>query len=262
MDYKNKVVIVTGGEAGIGKAIVSKLNSLSASVVSLDVHAEDEKDEQGIRHMSCDISSKEQVEHTIQRIVEEYGKIDVLINNAGAARPQLLVDVDKQAPEYEIDEAAYEFLFSVNVKGLILCTQAVVKQFLDKNIKGVVVNMSSEAGMEGSGGQSLYAATKGAVNALTRSWAKELGYKGIRFVALAPGIIEKTDIRSDAFNKALAYTRHTTVDQLSPDYASGIPLGRPGYLSEIANLAAFLGSDEASYITGTIVNISGGKSRG
>lgn len=262
MNYENKVVVVTGGEAGIGKAIVNKLKTLSASVISIDVRAEDGVDMQGVDHISCDISNREQVEQAIEKILNKYGKIDVLINNAGVARPQLLVDVYKKDSRYEIDETAFQFLFDINVKGMILCTQAVVKHFLDRNIKGVVVNMSSEAGMEGSGGQSLYAATKGAVNALTRSWAKELGYKGIRFVALAPGIMEKTDIRSEAFNEALAYTRHKTVNNLAPDYASSIPLGRPGYLSEIANLAAFLGSDEASYITGTVVNISGGKSRG
>ena len=143
MNYKNKVVIVTGGEAGIGRAIADRLNSLTAAVISMDIHAKDEKDKQGIRHMPCDISSREQVEATVQRIANEYGKIDVLINNAGAARPQLLVDVDKQAPEYEINEASFQFLFDINVKGVVFCTQAVVKHFLDKKIKGVVVNMSA-----------------------------------------------------------------------------------------------------------------------
>lgn len=262
MDYQGKVVVVTGGEAGIGKAIVQRLKALSAEVISIDVHAKEETDDEGIHHYPCDISDRKQVENVIQTVAERFGRIDVLVNNAGVARPQLLVDTEGRAPQYEIDDAAFRFLFDINVRGTINCTQAVVKQFLARDIAGVVVNMSSEAGMEGSGGQSLYAATKGAINALTRSWAKELGYKGIRFVALAPGIIEKTDIRSDAFNEALAYTRHTTVDKLSPNYASSIPLGRPGLLTEIANVAAFLGSDEASYITGTVVNISGGKSRG
>ncbi|MDO4473941.1 MAG: sorbitol-6-phosphate dehydrogenase subunit [Eubacteriales bacterium] len=262
MDYKDKVALVTGGEAGIGKAIVNKLNSLSASVISMDIHSKEGRDPEGIDHITCDISNKEQVNNAIQKIIDNYGKIDILINNAGVARPQLLADTCADESQYEIDEASFQFLFDINVKGTVLCTQAVVKQFLENNIKGVIVNMSSEAGMEGSAGQSLYAATKGAINALTRSWAKELGSKGIRVVALAPGIIEKTDIRSDAFNQALAYVRHTTVDHLTPDYASSIPLGRPGYLNEIANLVAFLGSDDASYITGTIVNISGGKSRG
>lgn len=91
MNYENKVVIVTGGEAGIGKSIVNKLKSLFASVISIDIHAEEGKDEQGIDHMACDISNKEQVEYTIQKIIDKYGKIDVLINNAGVARPQLLM---------------------------------------------------------------------------------------------------------------------------------------------------------------------------
>ncbi len=125
-----------------------------------------------------------------------------------------------------------------------------------------IVNVASECGQEGSIGQSLYAATKGANMALTRSWAKELGPHNIRVVAIAPGIIEKTALRTNAYNDALAYTRGTTADKLSTDYSKSIPLGREGKLSEIANLVVFLLSDRASYITGTCINISGGKSRG
>ena len=126
----------------------------------------------------------------------------------------------------------------------------------------MIVNVSSESGLEGSAGQSCYAATKAATMAFTRSWAKELGSKNIRVVAIAPGILEKTGLRTPAYNEALAYTRGTTPDQLNSDYSKSIPLGRPGRLVEVADAVTYLLSDRASYITGTCLNISGGKSRG
>ena len=116
--------------------------------------------------------------------------------------------------------------------------------------------------MEGSAGQSCYSATKGAVNGFTRSWAKELGPKGIRVVGVAPGINEPTGLTSPAYNEALAYTRGVKPDQLSTDYAKVIPLGRPGKLDDIGNLVTYLVSERSSYISGTTVNISGGISRG
>jgi sorbitol-6-phosphate 2-dehydrogenase len=123
--------------------------------------------------------------------------------------------------------------------------------------------MSSESGLEGSEGQSCYAATKAALYSLTRSWAKELGKYGVRVVALAPGILEKTALRTEAYEEALAYTRGITVEQLRKSYEKvSIPLGRVGRLSEVADLVCFLASDRASYIHGVTYNITGGKSRG
>jgi sorbitol-6-phosphate 2-dehydrogenase len=129
---------------------------------------------------------------------------------------------------------------------------------------GVIINMSSESGLEGSEGQSVYAATKNAVNSLTRSWAKELGRQGVRVVGLAPGILEATGLRTLSYESALAYTRGITVDQLRAGYSktSTIPLGRSGKLSEVANAVAFLASDRSSYIHGVTINVAGGKTRG
>jgi sorbitol-6-phosphate 2-dehydrogenase len=131
-----------------------------------------------------------------------------------------------------------------------------------KQNKGVIINVASEAGQEGSAGQSCYSATKGAVISFTRAWAKELGKNNIRVVAIAPGIMETTGLRTDAYNEALAYTRGVTVDGLSTDYSKSIPLCREGKLDEVGELVSYLASDRSSYITGTTVNISGGKSRG
>jgi sorbitol-6-phosphate 2-dehydrogenase len=127
---------------------------------------------------------------------------------------------------------------------------------------GVIVNMASESGLEGSEGQSVYAATRAAVYSLTRSWAKELGKYNIRIVGVAPGIVEATPLRSDEYERALAYTRGISVETLRSKYEqTSIPLRRSGKLSEIANTVCFLASERAGYIHGTIINISGGKSR-
>jgi sorbitol-6-phosphate 2-dehydrogenase len=129
--------------------------------------------------------------------------------------------------------------------------------------EGVIINMSSESGLEGSEGQSCYAATKAAIYSLTRSWSKELGQHGIRVVGLAPGIMEETGLRSLDYEKALAYTRGKTVEELREGYKNvSVPLGREGKLREVADLTCFLASERASYIHGTTYNISGGKSRG
>lgn len=124
--------------------------------------------------------------------------------------------------------------------------------------------MSSESGLEGSEGQSVYAATKNAVNSLTRSWAKELGKQGVRVVGVAPGIMEATGLRTIGYETALAYTRGITVEQLRPDIPKHpqILIGRSGKLSEVADLCVYLASKRSSYVHGVTVNVAGGKTRG
>jgi sorbitol-6-phosphate 2-dehydrogenase len=127
---------------------------------------------------------------------------------------------------------------------------------------GVIINMASESGLEGSEGQSVYAATKAAVYNLTRSWAKELGRHNVRVVGVAPGILEGTALRSEEYERALAYTRRITVKELRGRYKkASIPLGRSGKLFEVANTVCFLASERSGYIHGTVVNVSGGKTR-
>ena len=122
--------------------------------------------------------------------------------------------------------------------------------------------MTSESGLEGSEGQSVYAATKAAIYSLTRSWAKELGRHNIRVVGIAPGIVEATALRSDEYERAVAYTRGITVEKFREKYEQvSIPLGRSGKLGEVANTVCFLASASAGYIHGTVINVSGGKSR-
>lgn len=257
----DKVVIVTGGASGIGKHVATTLLEAGAKAVIVDMNVKTGDTLDGAYCVQCNVTDKNSVQAMADAVVKEYGRIDALVNNAGINLPRLLVDVAGEKPEYELNEESFNKMFAVNVKGVFLCAQACAKQML-KQGGGVIVNMSSESGKEGSQGQSAYSATKGAVDSFSRSWAKELGKYNIRVLACAPGIMEATGLRTAAYNEALAYTRGCKPEELSTDYSKVIPMGRDGKLDEVGDLVAYLVSDRASYIAGTTINISGGKSRG
>jgi sorbitol-6-phosphate 2-dehydrogenase len=269
IDLTGKSGIVTGAASGIGKAIVSRLLDAGASVIITDINENQGmtavKEFTGIykyRNISFikgDISQKPDVEVMIKQAKENYGKVDFLVNNAGILIPRLLVDPEGKE---EITGEIFDRMIAVNQKGSLFCAQAVAREMLKDGVKGIIVNVTSESGLEGSEGQSVYASTKAALYSFTRSWAKELGRYGIRVVGVAPGILESTALRSPEYERALAYTRGVTVEELRKSYEKvSIPLGRVGTLEEVASVVCFLISDLASYITGTVINISGGKSR-
>lgn len=260
ISLKDKVVVITGGSSGIGKSIAGSMRECSAQTIVIDLTIPSEKMER-VTYYACDVSDGLEVRRTIQQIIEAFGTIDVLVNNAGINKPRLLVDIYGKDSNYVLTEEVYDQIVGVNQKGVFLCSQAAAEVMVKKR-SGVIINISSESGMEGSLGQSCYAATKGAVNSFTLSWAKELGPSNIRVVGVAPGINEKTGMTSPELYEAFAYTRNVPIEQLDTGYEKAIPLGRLGKLSEIGQLTAFLASDLASYITGTTINISGGKSRG
>lgn len=268
LGMENKIVIVTGGASGIGKACCEGFAEVGAKVVIADIN---EKDGAGAveeltarfggEHIfsTVDVTSKESVESMVKAVLDTFERIDVLVSNAGINVPRLLVDPDGKE---ELTEEIWDKVVAINQKGSFLCAQAVVRELLKNENGGVVINMASEAGMEGSEGQSVYAATKAAIYNMTRSWAKELGRHNIRVVGVAPGILEATALRSVEYERALAYTRGITVKQLRDCYEKvSVPLGRSGKLREVANTVCFLASDRAAYITGTTVNVSGGKTR-
>lgn len=261
LGLENRVVIVTGGASGIGKHVADTLTAVGAKAVVVDMNVKTGDELDGAYCVQCNVTDAESVKNMANAVIEKFGKIDALVNNAGINMPRLLVDVAGERPEYELNDDSFNKMFNVNVKGVFLCAQACAKQML-KQGGGVIVNMSSESGKEGSQGQSAYSATKGAVDSFTRSWAKELGKYNIRVLACAPGIMEATGLRSPAYNDALAYTRGCKPEELSTDYSKVIPMGRDGKLDEVGDLVAYLVSDRASYIAGTTINISGGKSRG
>jgi sorbitol-6-phosphate 2-dehydrogenase len=268
IDLKGKVGIVTGGANGIGKAVTEKLLQAEATVIISDINeaqgsateCEFKKKYGNVLFIKTDVSRKADIESMVGEVKGRYGRIDFLVNNAGILIPRLLVD---PLGKEEITEDVFDRMVSINQKGAVFCAQAVAREMIKDGVKGVIINMSSESGLEGSEGQSIYASTKAALYSFTRSWAKELGKYGIRVAGVAPGILEATALRTPEYERALAYTRGITVEQLRQSYEKvSIPLGRVGRLEEVASVVAFLISDLASYITGTVINISGGKSRG
>jgi len=261
LNLTGKTIIVTGGNSGIGKHIAKELGSNGANVVVADLSVETGEGD-GVFNIKTDVTNVKSINDMVGIAVKKFGKVDGLVNNAGINIPRLLVDVYSDEHQYEVDEKAFDKMTAVNQKGIVFTTQAVVRDMVKNKTEGVIINISSESGMEGSVGQSLYSATKGATNSYTRSWAKELGKFGIKVVGIAPGINEKTGLTTPEYNEALAYTRDINVDQLDTGYEKSIPLGRVGKLDEIAYLVAFLSSEKSAYISGTVINISGGKSRG
>lgn len=262
LNLKGKVYLVTGGSSGIGEAIVLALLEEGARVANLDLMESKLKNENLI-FQKTDITDKANVKSSVLQVFKHFGTIDGLVNNAGINLPGLLDDSKNPNGEYELNEEKVDKMLSINIKGTFFLSQEVGRIFI-KNKSGVIVNMSSEAGLEGSEGQSIYAATKGAVNALTRSWAKELAKHNVRVIGIAPGIMESTGLRTLSYESALAYTRNKTIEELRAGYnnTSSVPLGRSGKLSEVADLVCYYLSERSSYITGVTTNVSGGKTRG
>ena len=268
LGLEGKVAVVTGGARGIGRAVCHGLAEVGVNNVIADIDeqggrklAVDLKKQHGGKHITTktDVTDKSSIDAMVSAALDVFGRIDILVNNAGILIPRLLVD---PAGKEELTEQIWDKMVSINQKGYYLCAQAVARAMIKSGRGGVIVNMTSESGLEGSEGQSVYAATKAAIYSMTRSWAKELGKHNIRVVGIAPGIVEATDLRSDEYELAVAYTRGITVEQFREKYEQvSIPLGRSGKLSEVADTVCFLASDRASYIHGTVINVSGGKSR-
>lgn len=267
LNLEGKTVIVTGGASGIGKAVAQEFINQGANVVVSDMNPAapelENATEENFLYAVTNVTDKASVDAMVAATVEKFGTVDALVNNAGINIPRLLVDPKNPGGEFELDEAVWDKVCDVNLKGVFFCAQAAARIMVEKG-DGVLINMSSESGLEGSEGQSVYAATKNAVNSLTRSWAKELGKLGVRVVGVAPGILEATGLRTLSYETALAYTRGITVDDLRAGYSktSTTPLGRSGKLTEVADLVCYLASEKASYIHGVTFNVAGGKTRG
>ncbi|NPD01764.1 SDR family NAD(P)-dependent oxidoreductase [Brenneria sp. hezel4-2-4] len=197
LNIKNKVIVVTGSASGIGKAIVEELLANGAQVQLADINAVEGElpHHSKLQFIKTDITDRYSVAAMVNHTLETHGRIDALVNNAGINLPRLLVDPAQEDGHYELNDDAFEKMVNVNQKGVYLMSQAVAR-IMVKQSRGVIVNISSESGLEGSEGQSCYAATKAAMYSFTRSWAKELGKHGIRVVGVAPGILEKTGRKS------------------------------------------------------------------
>jgi sorbitol-6-phosphate 2-dehydrogenase len=263
LGLQDKRVVVTGGTGGIGTVIVKELLTHGCSVLAVGRCADKGNDllnavnDSHLSFHKCDVSKSVEVKKLFQ-YVSESGGLYALVNNAGINIPRRLAD---PSGEEELSEEIWDSIIDTNQKGPFLCSQAAVKIMLKNKTSGVILNMASEAGTEGSHGQSAYAASKAALYAMSRSWAKELGEYGIRCVGLSPGVIEQTDLRSEEYDRALAYARDISGTAISSDYVRSIPLRRVGTLQEVADSVAFLISSRAGYVHGTVLNLTGGKSR-
>ncbi|MBX3637259.1 MAG: beta-ketoacyl-ACP reductase [Rubrivivax sp.] len=233
MRLKDRICIVTGAAQGIGAATVAKLAAEGATVVACDRRAQDVPG--AALALAVDVTDRAAVDAMVAEVLARFGRVDVLVNNAGITKDARLVKMTIEQFDAVID---------VNLRGVFHCTQAVAPQMLEPG-SGVILNASSVVGIYGNFGQTNYAASKFGVIGFTKTWARELGPKGVRVNAVAPGFIE-TPILATIPDKVLQHMREQ------------VPLQRLGKPEEIASVYAFLASDEASYINGAVIEVSGG----
>ncbi len=249
---KERVVIVTGAAAGIGRATALRFAAEGARVAAWDVsdRGADELVEQigaagGEGFFSAvNVADGEAVAAAVQAVVERWGRIDVLVNNAGILRDSQLVKWRDGEVVSTMSDEDFDAVIAVNLKGVFLCTRAVAPHMIEAG-RGVILSASSVVGLYGNFGQTNYAATKAGVINMTRGWARELGRYGIRANAVAPGFIATEMVRSMP-ERALA------------GMLGRIPLARLGEPEEIAEAYVWLASDAASFVSGTVLSVDGG----
>ena len=243
--HDSRVVVITGGSRGIGRAIALTFAQEDARIIILHYDPDEEAVQEtlnllgkkGIEAEShkIDVSKKDQVDELFSRLIERYGRIDVLINNAGITRDAFFM---------RMTEEQWDTVLQVNLKSVFNCTQAVIRSMM-KNRQGHIVNISSVVGQIGNIGQANYAASKAGIMGLTKSVAREVASRGIHVNAVAPGFIE---------------TEMTAVlpEKVKEGFLAQIPFGRMGRAEEVAEVVYWLCSDGASYLTGQVIHVNGG----
>ena len=243
MKLKGKVAAITGGARGIGHSTAVKFAAEGAKVAVCDINPElIEQTLQEIRSTGgeadgyqVDVTNKEQIAAMVKAVMAKWGRIDCVVNNAG-------IVMDAQLKN--MSDMQFDTVIDVNLKGVYNCTRAVVDVMIAQQ-SGVILTTSSIVGLYGNFGQTNYAASKFAVIGMTKTWARELGRKGIRAIAVCPGFIA-TPILSKMPEDVLQ------------GMAKKVPNGRLGTPEEVANVFAFLASDDASYINGAVISVDGG----
>ena len=244
MDFKNKTAVITGGSRGIGLAIAKKLAEGGANIAVLYVGDESEGaaakaelEQYGtkVEQYFCDVSDFEKSKAVSEQVIEEFGKVDILINNAGITRDKLVLNME---------ESDFNAVINVNLKGTFNMIKHFYKHFM-KNRGGRIVSTSSIVGLIGNAGQANYSASKAGIIGLTKSVARELAGRNVTVNAVAPGYIgtDMTNVLSDKVKETMK---------------AQIPAKRIGTPEDVANVVAFLCSDEAAYVTGEVIRVDGG----
>ncbi len=242
MELNKKVAVITGSARGLGFAIAEEFLEQGATVVVSDINQEaidsavsELKSFGEVLGVLMDVSDIGSVQSGMETIIDKYGKIDILVNNAGITKDGLLM---------RMSDSEFDSVIAVNLKGTFNATKT-VSQYMLKQRSGNIINISSVVGITGNIGQANYSASKAGVIGLTKTSAKEFAKRGIRVNAIAPGFIktDMTDALSDAAKESLQ---------------KSIPLGRLGLPLDVANAAAFLSGENASYITGQVLVVDGG----
>ncbi|AST90533.1 3-oxoacyl-ACP reductase FabG [Sutcliffiella cohnii] len=243
MRLEGKVAIITGAANGLGLEAATIFGREGAKVALVDYDKElgekraNELIASGFEaaYYQVNVAEQSEVQSMVNSVKERWGKIDILINNAGITRDSMLL---------KMDASDFQKVMDVNVNGVFHCTQAVVPHMIEQG-KGKIINTSSVSGVYGNVGQTNYAASKAAVVGMTKTWAKEFGRKGINVNAVAPGFIETNMVA-------------TVPDKVIQSLIQVIPLQRLGQPSDIANAYLYLASDESDYVNGTVLHVDGG----
>jgi acetoin reductase-like protein len=255
MRLQDKVAIVTGGAQGMGKAISLRYAGEGASVVIADRNLEGaeataQQIEQGggkAAAVAVDVRDQAQVQAMIDAAVSQFGGLDILVNNAG---------VGKIIPFLETTEADWDFMFDINCKGLLWCSQAAARQMIEQGRGGKIINLASQAGRRGEALVLAYCASKACVISMTQSMALALAPHKINVNALAPGIVDTPFW--DEVDKQFAKLLNMEIGEPKRTFVQSIPLGRIEQPDDVAGAAVFLASSDADYITQQTLNVDGG----
>ena len=241
---EKQVILVTGGSRGIGKAIALKyakkgynvvLNYLSDNTDIEGLTTEFNENGAEVLCVKADVSKADEVKEMVEKAIQKFGRIDVLVNNAGITKDTLLM---------RMKEEDFDKVIDINLKGTFLVTKAVIPYMMKKR-EGRIISLSSVVGVAGNAGQANYAASKAGIIGFTKSLAKEVASRNIRANCVAPGFIE-TDMTN------------VLSDEMKQSISEQIPMRRMGNVEDVANVVYFLGSEESSYITGQVIHIDGG----
>jgi len=249
MRLLDKVALITGGASGIGKATAERFAEEGASVVICDVNeAAGNETANAIgskaRFFKVNVADRAAAQEWIETVVKVYGRIDVLVNNAGILRDGTLVKFKDGELVKQMPEENFDLVIDINLKGVFNCTQAVAPVMIRQG-GGVILNATSVVGLDGNFGQTNYVASKAGVIGMTKVWSRELGRYNIRVNAVAPGFTATEMVAS-------------MPEKIREGMVAHVPLGRLGQPRDIANAYLFLASDEAAYISGEVLRVDGG----